>query len=155
MKRVCIQDWGMVKAHFEIEGVHAFAGVEEMMARQDEEEPKIEIPFLDVSFLKYPHRHIFHFNIKVEVSHDDRDIEFIQLARMLREAMKTRYPVGQYGCSDFGNRSCEMLGHDVVQLFLAMFPSYTGIVLIEVSEDGENSSISKYNIETEEDNDTV
>ena len=32
---------------------------------------------MDVSFLGYPHRHIFHFRVRIEVFHDDRDIEFI------------------------------------------------------------------------------
>ena len=35
----------------------------------------------DVSFLGYPHRHIFHFKVWIGVTHDDRDIEFIQLDR--------------------------------------------------------------------------
>ena len=37
----------------------------------------------DVSFLGYPHRHIFHFRVCIEVFHDDRDIEFIQFKRWL------------------------------------------------------------------------
>ncbi len=35
----------------------------------------------DVSFLGYPHRHIFHFRVGIEVFHEDRDIEFIQFSR--------------------------------------------------------------------------
>ena len=37
----------------------------------------------DVSFLGYPHRHIFHFRVAIEVFHNDRDIEFIQFKRWL------------------------------------------------------------------------
>jgi hypothetical protein len=37
----------------------------------------------DVSFLGVPHRHIFHFKVRIEVFHDDRDIEFIQFKRWL------------------------------------------------------------------------
>ena len=37
----------------------------------------------DVSFLGYPHRHIFHFKVMIEVYHDDRDIEFIQFKRWM------------------------------------------------------------------------
>src|SRR5210317_2207472 len=37
----------------------------------------------DVSFLGYPHRHIFHFKVWLEVFHDDRDVEFIQFKRWL------------------------------------------------------------------------
>ena len=32
----------------------------------------------DVSFLGYPHRHMFHFKIAIEVFHDDREIEFMK-----------------------------------------------------------------------------
>src|SRR6056300_1519235 len=38
----------------------------------------------DVSFLGYPHRHIFHFRVRIEVRHNDRDIEFIQFKRWLQ-----------------------------------------------------------------------
>ena len=37
----------------------------------------------DVSFLGYPHRHIFHFRVWIDVFHNDRDIEFIQFKRWL------------------------------------------------------------------------
>jgi len=37
----------------------------------------------DVSFLGYPHRHIFHFKVAIQVFHDDRDIEFILFKRWL------------------------------------------------------------------------
>ena len=36
-----------------------------------------------VEFLKYPHRHMFHFRVEIEVFHDDRDIEFILFKREL------------------------------------------------------------------------
>ena len=43
----------------------------------------------DVSFLGYPHRHIFHFKVAIEVFHDDRDIEFIQFKRKLESWYET------------------------------------------------------------------
>jgi len=51
---------------FKKEGIHKYPAALE--------DPKLE----DVSFLGYPHRHIFHFKVWIEVFHDDRDIEFIQ-----------------------------------------------------------------------------
>lgn len=145
-KRILAQSWSMVEACFELEGVHTFAGVEEMLAQQKQDDNAFpsqrQDDLLDVSFLKYPHRHIFKFSIKVDVNHDDRDIEFIQLARLLKQAMLVRYPIGAYGCSNFGNSSCEMLGKEVVQIFGLLFPNYEGKVLIRVSEDGENSALA-------------
>ena len=35
----------------------------------------------DVSFLGYPHRHIFHLKVAIEVFHDESDIEFIQFMK--------------------------------------------------------------------------
>jgi hypothetical protein len=135
----------MVEATFDIEGVHWFAGVEDMLADQKKDDPyPLEYldKLMDVSFLKHPHRHIFKFSIKVDVNHDDRGIEFIQLQRLLKQAMLVRYPMtDQYGCSNFKNSSCEMLGKEVVEIFAMLFPNYVGKVLIRVSEDGENSAL--------------
>lgn len=158
MKRICTQGWTLVKAHFEIEGVHWFPQVEEMMDQQKEQMDG-NVHQLDVSFLKHPHRHIFKFDVKVQVHHNDRDIEFIQLARFLRDSMIARFPPSAYGCANFENRSCEMLGEEVLAIFLHLYPQYTGFFMVEVSEDGENSAISKYEIteqktEVKEDNGT-
>ena len=35
----------------------------------------------EVDFLRYPHRHIFHFKVQIEVFNDDRDIEFFIFKR--------------------------------------------------------------------------
>jgi len=61
---------------FTKEGVHKYPGADTdpMLATGDWD---------DVSFLGYPHRHIFHFRVCIEVFHNDRDIEFIQFKRWL------------------------------------------------------------------------
>lgn len=151
MTKVIRQDWTLVKAHFEIEGVHWFPGVVNMLERQRAAEPDVpELPQFDVSFLQHPHRHIFKFDVKVQVRHDDRDIEFIQMARLLRDGMLSIFPPTKYGCSNFENRSCEMLANEVVNIFTTMWPDYRGFIIVEVSEDGENSSISKYEVINQE-----
>ena len=35
----------------------------------------------EVSFLRHPHRHMFHFRVEMEVFHDNRDVEFIMWKR--------------------------------------------------------------------------
>lgn len=151
MTRLVRQDWGLVKAHFEIEGVHWFPGVVDMLKAQEDAEPDAPpLPQFDVSFLQHPHRHIFKFDVKVQVHHDDRDIEFIQMSRLLRDGMLSLFPKSKYGCANFENRSCEMLANEVVNIFLTMWPQYTGFIIVEVSEDGENSSISKYDVTNQE-----
>jgi hypothetical protein len=42
-------------------------------------------------FLGYPHRHIFHFRVSIDVFHNDRDIEFIQFKRWLEGLYNNRY----------------------------------------------------------------
>ena len=36
---------------------------------------------LSVKFLEYPHRHMFHIEVRVSVKHDNRDKEFLLLKR--------------------------------------------------------------------------
>lgn len=89
----------------------------------------------DVSFLGYPHRHIFHFRVSIDVFHADRDIEFIQFKRWL----ETLYVEGTLVLN---NKSCEMIADD---LYLQIAGRYPGrAVAIEVSEDGENGCTISY-----------
>ena len=89
----------------------------------------------DVSFLGYPHRHIFHFKVWISVTHDDRDIEFIQFKRWLQNL----YADATLSL-DF--KSCEMMSQDLYDSISQKYPGRE--VWIEVSEDGENGSFIKY-----------
>lgn len=89
----------------------------------------------DVSFLGYPHRHIFHFKVWIGVTHDDRDIEFIQFKRWL-EALYSE------GTLQLDFKSCEMMSGDLYDIISKKYPGRE--VWIEVSEDGENGSFIKY-----------
>jgi hypothetical protein len=83
----------------------------------------------DVSFLGYPHRHIFHFRVSIEVNHNDRDIEFIQFKRWL-ENLYTANTLQL----DF--KSCEMIAEDLIQEITTKYPGRN--INIQISEDGEN-----------------
>ena len=83
----------------------------------------------DVSFLGYPHRHIFHFKVHIEVFHNDRDIEFIQFQRWLQELY-------EQGTLELDYKSCEMMADDLHKEIIQKYPKRD--VRIEVSEDGEN-----------------
>jgi hypothetical protein len=85
----------------------------------------------DVSFLGYPHRHIFHFKVAIEVFHDDRDIEFIQFKRWLENLYGK-------GTLELDYKSCEMIGADLYQQINSRYPNRE--VTIDVSEDGENGA---------------
>lgn len=89
----------------------------------------------EVSFLGYPHRHMFHHKVTIEIFHDDRDIEFILFKRWLE---------GLYGDGtlqlDF--KSCEMIADALHAQITAKYPGRW--VQIEVSEDGENGAVMTY-----------
>lgn len=89
----------------------------------------------DVSFLGVPHRHIFHFKVGITVTHNDRDIEFIQFKRWLENLYAQNV-------LELNHKSCEMIAED---LYLQITSRYPGrAVEIEVSEDGENGATLKF-----------
>lgn len=88
----------------------------------------------EVSYLKLPHRHIFHITCYMTVTHNDRDIEFIVIKHMVENWLKENYPGGH-----MGSTSCEQLAHQLINQF--------NLVRCVVSEDGENGvdvSVSQY-----------
>lgn len=93
----------------------------------------------DVSFLAFPHRHIFHFRVWIDVFHDDRDVEFIQFKRWLEQLYSGSSSVLQL---DF--KSCEMIADDLYIEIAQRYPDRA--VWIEVSEDGENGCFVKYDL---------
>ena len=118
----------MIWVTFNKEGMHKYpaALTDPALATGDE---------YDVSFLGYPHRHIFHFKVWIEVFHDDRDIEFIQFKRWLLNLYKD-------STLSLDFKSCEMMSGDLYDAISQRYPDRE--VWIEVSEDGENGSFIKY-----------
>ena len=136
----------MIWVTFKKEGIHKYPAALD--------DPKLATGgWDDVSFLGYPHRHIFHFRVWIEVFHDDRDIEFIQFKRWLERLYNST------GTSDKGSeaegspdaevllldyKSCEMISDELFDKIAGRYPGRS--VWIEVSEDGENGSFIPYNI---------
>jgi hypothetical protein len=87
----------------------------------------------EVMYLKYPHRHLFHIKCYAEVTHDDREKEFIMIKHRVREFFDSNYPK-ENNLINFQSRSCEMIAKEI----LDHFPY---IVKVEVSEDDENGVI--------------
>jgi hypothetical protein len=118
----------MIWVTFQKEGMHKYpaALTDPALATGDE---------YDVSFLGYPHRHIFHFKVWISVTHDDRDIEFIQFKRWLLNLYKD-------ATLSLDFKSCEMMSGDLYDVISKKYPNRE--VWIEVSEDGENGSFIKY-----------
>ena len=107
----------MIWVRFQKEGIHKYPAALE--------DPQLA----DVSFLGYPHRHIFHFRVAIEVFHDDRDIEFIQFKRWLTKLYNEATLQLDY-------KSCEMIAEDLYAQISDRYPGRE--VTIEISEDNEN-----------------
>ena len=113
---------------FQKEGIHKYpaALADPSLATGDE---------YDVSFLGYPHRHIFHFRVWISVEHSDRAIEFIQFKRWLENLYNQ-------GTLQLDYKSCEMMAEDLYKQISAKYPGRE--VWIEVSEDNENGAFIKF-----------
>jgi len=118
----------MIWVTFRKEGMHRYpaAATDPALATGDE---------YDVSFLANEHRHIFHFRVWIGVTHNDRDIEFIQFKRWLENLYKD-------AILSLDHKSCEMMSDDLYDSINKKYPGRE--VWIEVSEDGENGSFIKY-----------
>jgi hypothetical protein len=93
----------------------------------------------DVQFLGYPHRHIFHFRVWIDVFHNDRDLEFIQFKRWCESLYN-----GHGAVLSLDHKSCEMMADDLYIQIAGRYPNRA--VWIEVSEDGENGALIKYEL---------
>lgn len=109
----------MIWVKFSLEGIHKYPAA------------LTEPALADVSFLGYPHRHMFHFRVAISVTHNDRDIEFIQFKRWLQEL---------YGnhTLELNFKSCEMIAEALYEQINARYPGRA--VEITVSEDDENGA---------------
>jgi hypothetical protein len=120
----------MIWVTFRKEGIHCYpaAATDPKLATGD---------YYDVSFLGTPHRHIFHFRVWLGVTHNDRDVEFIQFKRWLERLYSS-----EQGVLSLDHKSCEMMSEELYDMISNKYPGRE--VWIEVSEDGENGSFIQY-----------
>ena len=85
----------------------------------------------DVAFLRNIHRHIFGVDVMIEVTHNNREIEFFQFQRVISKILKKidKQHVG----------SCEMVAEHVYENVKTLYPGR--LLSISVDEDNENRSI--------------
>ena len=128
MGRTVIDRKTWIYVTFQREGIHKYpaALTDPKLATGDE---------YDVSFLGHPHRHMFHFKIKLEVFHDDRDVEFIQFKRELEKLYNT-------GVMQLDYKSCEMMAQDLAKYIQSKYANRD--LIIDISEDGENGCVVEY-----------
>jgi hypothetical protein len=87
------------------------------------------------AYLAHPHRHRFQFKVWIQVWNHDRELEFHDFLEWL-QSLYGSDPV------NFGERSCEAIGDELYAQIAARYPSRE--VSIEISEDGENGSFTRY-----------
>ena len=86
-----------------------------------------ECPIPEVSFLKWPHRHLFYVVMKFRVDHNDRDIEFIQQKNKV-----DHFILAEFSNLFLGKMSCEDIAEELMKRFKADF--------VSVFEDNENGA---------------
>lgn len=104
-----------IEVRFQFEGLHCWP----------EAPPEVE-------FLRVPHRHTFHVRARMDVSHDDRELEFIMVKRELSSF------VGHWGYN-LGRTSCETMAESILSYIVKYYGR--AHVEVEVNEDGENGAI--------------
>ena len=113
---------------FQLEGYHKYPDADKLNHTATGD-------YLDVSHLALRHFHYFNFKVWVEVKHDNRDIEFIQLRRMITKMYNEREIELDY-------KSCEMISNDLWKFLSKKYPSSE--IRIDVSEEGINGSYTEY-----------
>jgi hypothetical protein len=109
-----------IKIRTEFEGFHFYPNAGEI-------DPRIK-------FLENEHRHMFKVEVKISVTHLDRELEFFLVKWALQDFIKS---------GKMNHKSCEMIATDILREHL--LPKYgERYYEIVVSEDGESDGIVEY-----------
>lgn len=111
-----------IRVRTEFEGFHYYPNAGEIDSR--------------IKFLEVEHRHIFKVEVKISVTHLDRELEFFLVKWALQEYIKS---------GNMNHKSCEMIAEEILSEHL--IPTYGAdrYYEITVSEDGESDGIIEYN----------
>lgn len=109
-----------IKVRTEFEGFHHYPNAGSI-------DPRIK-------FLENEHRHMFKVEVKISVTHLDRELEFFLVKWSLQEFIQS---------GDQNHKSCEMIATDILNNHL--LPKYgERYYEVVVSEDGESDGIVEY-----------
>jgi hypothetical protein len=110
-----------IRVRTEFEGFHFYPNAGEI-------DPRIK-------FLENEHRHMFKVEVKISVTHLDRELEFFLVKWALQNYLKN---------GKMNHKSCEMIATDILEQHL--FPLYGKERYYEiiVSEDGESDGVIEY-----------
>ena len=109
-----------IKVRTEFEGFHYYPNAGQI-------DPRIQ-------FLENTHRHMFKVDVKISVTHLDRELEFFLVKWALADFIKD---------GNMNHKSCEMIATDILENHL--LPLYgERYYEVTVSEDGESDGIVEY-----------
>lgn len=112
-----------IKVRTEFQGFHCYPNAGEIDTR--------------IKFLENTHRHLFKVEVKISVTHTDRELEFFLVKWALNDYIQQQ-PALQ-------NSSCEMIGTRILEEFLIVNYGSNRYYEVTVSEDGESDGIVEYN----------
>lgn len=88
----------------------------------------------EVEFLKHKHRHVFNIEARIQVTENDRELEYFMVQNFI-DAIINEAVLG----TDQSASSCETMAEIVLDYLEAKYPSRK--ISVEINEDGENGSI--------------
>ena len=92
-------------------------------------------------YLASEHRHLFHVRADVQVTHDDRALEFHDLREVMDTLIRETIANGsEFGLYTFGPRSCEALARELLELLTDNGYGWP-VISVEWSEDGEFGAV--------------
>lgn len=96
-----------------------------------------ECPYDEVAFLRVPHRHTFYVEVKIQVGHKDREVEFFRFQHEVDKVIKVHLLNDYDGPEpvDLGRMSCEEMAEIICDRLKIMY-NYREMI-ISVSEDNE------------------
>lgn len=110
-----------IKVRTEFEGFHFYPNAGEI-------DPRIK-------FLENEHRHLFKVEVKISVTHLDRELEFFLVKWALTKFLTE---------SKMNHKSCEMIATELLEQHLIPLYGSNRYYEIVVSEDGESDGIVEY-----------
>jgi hypothetical protein len=110
-----------IKVRTEFEGFHFYPGAGDIDSR--------------IEFLERNHRHLFKVEVKISVTHLDRELEFFLVKWALQDFIKA---------GNLNHLSCEMIATNILAHHLVPKYGENRYYEITVSEDGESDGIVEF-----------
>lgn len=117
---ICMTTETHIRVRTQFEGFHFYPGAGDIDKR--------------IKFLESTHRHMFRVEVKIQVFHSDRELEFFVVQWALKDFIKFE---------ELNNKSCEMIAFDILDFIKTSYGANRKIS-VTVSEDGESDGIVEY-----------